>query len=498
MENTKYTIDAANSFISENKKNLSKLFKPNYHFSSSFGMINNPFGLCIVNNKFHLFFESNPYSLSFDHSYINHVTSMDLITFNSNEIILAPDRDYDFAGCLAGDCFYEDNRIFLFYTGFSGDAKKPIQGQCYAVSDDSLSIFGKVGFNPVCRSEGFYLKADQSEFKNPSIILYNGGYLLLVGTSHHNSPLIVVYFSKNLKDWKVFKRIFGKKTMGNYFEHINALLLKDGRLLLIFNACGVDSKFFENNGGFATFYTIVSFKPHDIELSNNDIHVLDYGFDFCSPSIADKNEKIFMIGSVNSQNHANIYSTLNLGWGGCFSLPRELTIDENDEIRQKTYQTLTKYMKKSIVTDYSITKFDCDIDVVTDSSCLITVPLKMIASQQYLIKLFKTDEMYFEIFVDVNSNSLIIDRSKTYYKFISNDLKDPNSCNRKMIQLPKFTSNILRLDIYLDVSTIEIFINDGKMVLTNLAFNHLKSQKMTICSKIDTSLSLSYTKILNK
>ena len=92
--------------------------RPAYHFSPRIGWLNDPNGLSFFEGKYHLFYQYHPYNSWWGPMYWGHAISEDLISWEYLPAAMAPDTDYDGAGCFSGSAMIlPDGRQMLQHGG---------------------------------------------------------------------------------------------------------------------------------------------------------------------------------------------------------------------------------------------------------------------------------------------------------------------------------------------------------------------------------------------
>ena len=113
-----FTLEEANEFLLKIPKIPAKL-KPNFHFIAKHGWINDPYGIIFYEGEYHVFYQYHPFSaINGDMSW-GHLVTKDFVSFKEKKVAIAPDKFYDNTGCWSGSVLVKDNKIYLFYTGFS-------------------------------------------------------------------------------------------------------------------------------------------------------------------------------------------------------------------------------------------------------------------------------------------------------------------------------------------------------------------------------------------
>jgi fructan beta-fructosidase len=134
--------------------------RPQFHFSPRTGWTNDPNGLVFYKGEYHLFFQHNPFDVKWGNMTWGHAISTDLVHWKQIENALLPDRmGTMFSGSgvvdwnnTAGFQRGEEKTIVLIYTAAGGsnpDSKGESFTQCIAYSTDRGRTFTKYSGNPV-------------------------------------------------------------------------------------------------------------------------------------------------------------------------------------------------------------------------------------------------------------------------------------------------------------------------------------------------------------
>ena len=92
--------------------------RPAFHVTPTIGWMNDPNGFSLYKGEYHLFYQYHPYSNEWGPMHWGHVKTKDFIRWERLPAALAPDREYDAAGCFSGGAVeLPDGRQLLMYTG---------------------------------------------------------------------------------------------------------------------------------------------------------------------------------------------------------------------------------------------------------------------------------------------------------------------------------------------------------------------------------------------
>jgi levanase/fructan beta-fructosidase len=193
------------------EENYKGKYRPEFHFSSQRGWINDPNGLFYYKDMYHMFFQHNPVGCKWGNMHWGHAVSKDLVHWEEKEIALYPDEmGTMFSGSAIVDTKNatglkknENDVILLFYTAAGGTdselSKSQPFTQCLAYSTDGGNTFEKYPENPIVpfiepgnRDPKVIYHAESDVY---TMVLYLADYRYLLLTS------------KNLLDWKRIQEI---------------------------------------------------------------------------------------------------------------------------------------------------------------------------------------------------------------------------------------------------------------------------------------------------
>jgi sucrose-6-phosphate hydrolase SacC (GH32 family) len=187
--------------------------RPQLHFSSRRGWLNDPNGLVFHNGVYHLFYQHNPYGTRWGNMHWGHAVSRDLVRWEERPIALYPDRMGPmFSGSAVVDWkntsgLGKDGKppLVLAYTAFG-----PPAVQCLAYSNDGGLTWTKYARNPV-------LKNLAPEDRDPKLIWHQPTkrwvMVLYVGLRNKGGKGVVhtVHFftSPDLRNWTYRSHVEG-------------------------------------------------------------------------------------------------------------------------------------------------------------------------------------------------------------------------------------------------------------------------------------------------
>lgn len=192
--------------------------RPQYHFTTRRGWINDPNGLIFYRGKYHMFYQHNPYERDWENMHWGHTVSTDLIHWDEQPLALHPDEiGTMFSGTAVIDYSNtsgfgrgKDNPAFVvFYTADSPSAQR----QCMAYSLDEGRTFTKYEGNPIIDS---HEKWQSHDTRDPKVLWYAPGkhWSMVLNERDGHS----IYTSSNLKDWTYQSHLTGLWECPELFE----------------------------------------------------------------------------------------------------------------------------------------------------------------------------------------------------------------------------------------------------------------------------------------
>lgn len=191
--------------------------RPQFHFTTRRGWVNDPNGLIYYEGEYHLFYQHNPYEREWENMSWGHAVSKDLVHWEELAVALHPDKlgtmfsgsaviDYDnTAGFNKG----KTPAMVAFYTADNADREI----QCVAYSLDKGRTWTKYEKNPVIDSKE---KWNSRDTRDPKVFWYKPGKHWVMALNERDGHSI--YTSKNLKDWNFESHVTGFWECPDLFE----------------------------------------------------------------------------------------------------------------------------------------------------------------------------------------------------------------------------------------------------------------------------------------
>lgn len=446
------------------------LQKQKYHLEPDRGLLNDPNGLAYYKGKFYAFFQWNRFAK--DHCYkewgLFHST--DLVHWDFEGSALLPDQIYDKDGVYSGSACQIGDQLYLFYTGNNKTNGKRTSSQCLAVTSDGKKYlkYGCVLPTPEVYTENF---RDPKVFRGAS-----GDYFMVVGAQRKcGKGAVALARSKDGIHWKPA----GDLARTEQYEMIECpdLFRLDGADVLIYGLQQRDNE--KDTCGISfSAYKISSFDEKTATLTDADLdhyNLPDYGFDFYAPqTFADARGRRILFAwmsrmdadeeRVFSANEKNIH---------CLTLPRELHVKDG-----KLYQNVPAEYESLKGAEIPLTETryaESPRDKFFSSSA---------AAEYKKSAVFPDRTGFIKIAGIAPQQNLSVcsieDGTKITYIGEQHlfSLKRYNWVTHCEEEKKLHLSSLASLEIWLDTSSLEIFLNDGEYIFSSRIY--VRAQQQTV------------------
>ncbi|MGN1094653.1 MAG: glycoside hydrolase family 32 protein [Candidatus Neoclostridium sp.] len=468
---------------------MNEAYKPKYHFSPSRGWINDPNGLVYFRGEYHMFYQYHPNpDCDAVGAFWGHAVSKDLLRWKELPPALVPGEPYDKNGCWSGTAVVKNDRLYVLYTGYAETEKGVRQTQCLARSDDGEN-FVKYEGNPVIGSSQLPKGASKVDFRDPEAFWEDGELFVLIG-SHTDGgvPQCLLYKTADMIEYEYVGVAAKRKNCGTMWECPNVVGFGDERALILspqwFPAKG--NKFTNVS---STVYGVGRFDKESGKFRMGSLRELDGGCDFYATRCIQLDERTpVMTAWLQMWGRRMIPLELGHGWSGAISLSRILGL-KNGKITQKpvdaVYDCLTNGVKlKETFCGEKRFKGVCGtcvyLDITARSAC----------QSRFSVRILEGEGKYALLTFDMKKGECTFDRTNALYPLGGNEYECENS--RSGVRTVEFSGNKkrLRAEIFIDKSTVEVFINDGEATTSNLVFNVPDCGGITFVSEGEITLSV--------
>lgn len=411
------------------------------HFKAPYCWINDPNGFIWYKGWYHLFYQCFPYSAHWGRMHWGHAVSKDLVNWEEKGIALFPSKTDDRSGCFSGSAIEYKDKMYIYYTGVNYTEEDPENINCcindtftaaqlMITSEDGIkfdNITDKKTVIPPIEDKKI---GDKNHTRDPKVWRGKDAWYMVLGSTVDKNGRLLFYKSSDLKTWQ-YLNYCEKDGFGWMWECPDFFEI-DGKGVTIFSPMG----FFNDRNGYDSVAVCMlsSFDENTgkMELSEN-YQLFDYGIDLYAPqSTTDKDGNRVVIAWARMPEAV---ITEKGEWCGMMCIPRIVDVKNNHVyIRPHTN------VKNSFVTKLSAPK---------KSGYMLKTTLKngeSINVGGYVIKR--------------ENDKITTNRSKVF------NIKG----NYRLIAETPVINDGYELEIYVDEHLVEVFINNGEYVISNVVY----------------------------
>lgn len=468
---------------SENNHSIgyySEKYRPQFHFTPEKNWLNDPNGLVFYKGKYHMFYQYNPYGNKWGNMSWGHAVSKDLVHWKHLPVALRPDKlGMIFSGSVVVDKYNtsglfkgKSGGLIAIYTG-GGET----QHQSIAYSMDEGKTWIKYEGNPVIPNPGI------KDFRDPKVIWYEKEqkWVMILAVGDH----VGLYSSKNLIEWKYMSK-FGEKegAHGGVWEcpelfelPVNGDPNNTKWVLQVDIGSGAVA------GGSGGQYFIGEFDGTKFINDNppDEIRWVDYGKDFYATQtwFNTKNREIW-IAWMNNWEYADSIPTHP--WRGAMSLPRELTLKTFPREGIKLIQTPVKELRTIEQSPYKwknerITPGKNVLSDISSKTIEITAEFELGSASEFGFKVRKGKNEETIIGYDAARSQLFVDRTNSGKDQFHKQFEGKHTAPLHPVD------NRIQLHIFVDHSSVEVFGNNGEVVITDQIFPDPSSKGLELYAK---------------
>lgn len=457
----------------------SDIYRDQFHLMPPVGLINDPNGLIQFKGTYHIFYQWNPFETEHGIKFWGHYSTKDFLKWTIEPIALSPDEWYDKNGCYSGSAVEHDEKLYLFYTGnVKGSNDERLTYQCMAISEDGIQ-FDKKG-PLIYLPEGY-----TSHFRDPKVWKANDSWYMILGAQ--NSKLegnAILYKSDNLIDWKFLGSIAGSGMNGlgefGYMWECPDLFTLGGVDVLLVSPQGLPEQGILYNNEFQSVYFLGKMDYSVNKFEHQTFTELDRGFDFYAPQtmLDDKGRRILIAWLGMSDEFQAYQPTIGKNWLHMLTIPRELKLVDG-LLYQTPIEELTQ-LRAQQLTDKSIELNEGQkVKWHTDDCKALELKLDMISDTKGLFEMSIQDNI--KIIYNSIKSTMTLER----WNFKGTG-KERRHCILKKLS---------NLHIFIDSSSIEIFVNDGEEVFTARFFADPANKSITFKSETDLKFAMKTWKL---
>lgn len=439
------------SFQRDIEKAANSPYRLGYHIMAPARWINDPNGLIQWNGEYHVFYQHHPFDVKPGSIHWGHMKSKDLVHWEHLPIAIAPDEAYDKSGCFSGSAVDNNGVLTLVYTGHADEDGIITETQCIAESKDGIH-FTKHSQNPVIKHPP---EGASHDFRDPKVWKHNGKWYMVIGSQKNKLGHVHLYESDDLLSWTDCGPIVKSDGKLGFMLECPDFFELEGRHVLVFSPQGVEAEGDRYQNLYQTGTLVGAFDYETAEFKYGEFTELDGGFDFyAAQTFKDDKGRRILLGWMNMWE-ADMPEQAH-GWAGALTIPRELTFNESGKLLMKPVAELERLRGESFTAEAMTVSGNEKVSVTGDRLEIITEFITGTASAFGLnIRCSEDGEEKTVIRFDAADEKIILDRNQS-------------GAGEGGVRKVKISGGeTIKLHVFIDRSSVELFVNDGETVMTS-------------------------------
>lgn len=430
------------------KKNEAKWYdspiREAYHFTPWKNWINDPNGLCWFQGYYHMFYQFNPHGQKWSHMYWGHAASKDLIHWTHLPIVLQPQKEIldhpeELAGgAFSGSAVVQGDEVIFYLTRSQGlpvDGEETLQQQWMMKSSDMLHFTEEklvIEKRPLGAS---------FDFRDPKVLKEDGKWYMVLGSALNGKAAILLYESDDLENWDYTGPLLVEEEDGIRCVECPDFIELDGKYLAV-------GALMHHQDAFGRYqmsrYYVGDFKDGIFTEENRG------WFDFSGNCYAmqsfEHEGRMISIGWISDfyGEHLEVEN----GACGSMTIPREMHIRDN-----RLY--LTPVRETEALKTGSLYQGQGE-----------EICLREITPNTYKAELEFCENIPFSICLSENDgSSMMLINDGEGLRIKTHGVKSEH------VTFPADVDKVMKLEIFVDRRTTEVYVNDGEAAGTKLFYD---------------------------
>ena len=466
-------------------------YRPQYHYTPKINWMNDPNGLVYFDGAFHLFHQYNPFGKRWGFMSWNHAVSEDLVHWEHRPVAI-PYGNEEQEGIFSGSAVVDHENtsglgngdeppiVAIYTSAYEGET--PSQAQSLAYSIDGGRTFTKYPENPV-------LTFDDPDFRDPNVKWNEemGQWLMIVALPQQRK--VQFYASDNLINW-VYLSDFGPAgAVDGIWECPDLFpIAVDGDPDNVKWVLHVDMNPGSVAGGSGSQYFIGDWNGTEFTVDESamgdEILWADFGPDYYAAiswnNIPEEDGRRIWLGWMNNWLYANDIPTDP--WRSAMSIPRTVElVSSGDSLKvvQKPVQELQQLRgetvaMQSLEVDGNRSLTD---EGISGRAYEMVVEINPMDAEKGGLKLRASDGEETILGYDAETGTVYLDRTNSGEDAFHENFE-------KRFDAPaNLRDGKVKLHIFVDWSSVEVFINDGDGVITSRIFPVPESTGVSLFSE---------------
>lgn len=454
-------------------------YRPQYHFSTPQGRLADPNGLVYFDGEYHLFHQKM--------GTWAHAVSRDLLHWEHLPIALEHD---ELGQALSGSAIVDSNDtsglfdgeagMIAFYTNTTGG-----EAQSIAYSKDKGRTWERYEGNPVIENPNI------KDFRDPKVFWHEESKKWVMVVSTDKS--VTFYNSEDLIDWEYQSRFGdGEGSHVAVWETPDLFRLpidgdENNEKWVLHVGIGDN----DVTDGSTSQYFIGEFDGTEFVNSNSAETILytDVGQDFYAAqsfsNIPEQDGRRIWLGWMVNWRYP--YQSPTEPWMGAMSIPRELTLRTTADGSVRLFQEPISEIENIRAINHSVDPFTLEGDHRISGFSGTTYEFEAVVEwsdiEEFGIRLRQSEDEETIIGVNLDLEKVFLDRKESGLETLIDRNGEQFSFGKRFEENFVKENKQIKIRGLVDESSVEVFIDDGEIVFTNLIYTKPTNSGIELYSK---------------
>lgn len=445
-----------------------------FHIQPNTGLLNDPNAFSYFNGEYHLFYQWFPLGPVHGLKYWYHLKSKNLVDWEDAGVGIEPGSYFDSHGAYSGSAIEHEGKLYLMYTGNTRDQnweRHPFQAMAVMNAAGTITKLKDAVISEVP-------KGYTDHFRDPKVWKDGDTFYAVLGAQRTDETGCVVLFSSpNLLDWTFEGEIETHlPDFGFMWECPDYFVLQDTGVL-IFSPQGIEPQGDHYQNIYQSGYLLGNkLNLPEKGFEHNEFIELDRGFDFYAPqTTTDASGRRLLVGWMGLPEIS--YPTDAHGWAHCLTIPRELSVHDGKIVQKPATELVTLRKEESRIED-SIT------------NSVAQYPGFNGTVYEMIVEFDRKDATEFGIEFRAGSNEKTVLSYHSIEKKVILDRTEsgqPFGTSYGTVRKCALEADKIKFHLFVDVSSVEVFVNNGEEVFTSRIFPSKESNEIRFFAKGGTT-----------
>ena len=442
------------------------------HFEPFARWMNDPNGLCFYKGRWHVFYQLHPYGTQWGPMHWGHVSSTDMVNWKREPIMFAPSLEEEKDGVFSGSAVIgDDGKLKFYYTGHRWANGKDNTGgdwqvQMTALPDnDELTSATKQGMIIDCPTD----KVDH-HYRDPKVWKTGDKWYMTFGVSSaEKRGQMWLFSSDDMVKWTYEQVLFEHPDPDVFMlECPDFFPIKDvegnEKWVIGFSAMGAKPSGFMNRNVNNAGYMIGTWTPGEQFKPETEFRLWDCGHNYYAPQSFNDGKRQIVYGWMSP--FVEPIPMQDDGWCGNLTLPREITLGADGDLHTAPVAEMEGLREDTV--DFGAIDLDVSGEktIVDDAEAVeieMTIDLANSTAERAGLRVHATEDgAYTSVAYDDQIGRVVVDRQA--------NAQGDRGYRTAPLSEAELAAGELKLRVYVDRGCVEVYVNDGRQVLSSYSY----------------------------